>query len=88
LTIETTPRPLLLGVDVGTSGLRAVLLDGEGHLLDEATSEYETRSPQPGWAEQDPDQWLAALRHALAILWAKGFSASQVSAGESAGPGT
>lgn len=78
--VETTPHSLLLGVDVGTSGLRAVLLDGQGHLVDEAASEYEVRSPRPGWAEQDPDRWLTALRDALATLWARGRSGSQVSA--------
>jgi len=78
--MQTTPLSLVLGVDVGTSGLRAVLLDRDGGFVDEATSEYELRSPQPGWAEQDPDRWFAALRDALAMLWARGYSGSQVSA--------
>ena len=71
---------LFLGVDVGTSGLKAVLLDEAGHTVDEATSEYGVRSPQPGWTEQDPDQWWSALHDALTSLWARGRSGSQVAA--------
>lgn len=80
MTMQTSSPSLLLGIDVGTSGLRAVLLDREGRAVDEATSEYDLRSPQPGWAEQDPDTWWAALRDALAMLWARGHSGSEVSA--------
>ncbi len=71
---------VLLGIDVGTSGLRAVLLDADGRLVDEATSEYEVRSPAPGWAEQDPDTWWGALRDALAMLWARGRRAADIAA--------
>jgi xylulokinase len=75
------PAPsLFLGVDVGTSGLKAVLLDEAGRTVDEATSGYDVRSPQPGWTEQDPEQWWTALHEALAILWSRGRSGSEVAA--------
>jgi xylulokinase len=74
-------RPtLLLGVDVGTSGLKAVLLDESGSTVDEATIPYDVRSPQPGWTEQDPDTWWSALREALATLWARGRAAEDIAA--------
>lgn len=72
--------PSVLGLDVGTSGLKAVLLDAGGDMLDEATAGYELYSPQPGWTEQHPDDWWAATRAALAALWAKGHSPARVAA--------
>ncbi len=75
------PMPaLFLGVDVGTSGLKAVLLDEAGRTVDEATATYGVRSPQPGWTEQDPEDWWAALREALATLWSRGRSGGDVAA--------
>jgi xylulokinase len=76
--METHIRPLLLGIDAGTSGLKAVLLDEAGLTVAEATAAYELRSPQPGWAEQDPDEWWAALRTALAELWQRGIDPARI----------
>lgn len=60
-----------LGIDVGTGGTRAVLIDEQGQLAASAASEHAPfRSPQPGWAEQDPGDWwraaAAAIREVLA----------------------
>ena len=55
---------LVPGIDVGTSGLKAVLLDPDGQMVDEATASYGL-SPRPGWTEQDPDDWRTATREAL-----------------------
>ena len=58
----TGPRPpYILGIDVGTQGLRAGLFDLEGNPLVFATQEYRAHHPRPGWAEQDPRQWWEAL---------------------------
>ncbi len=78
--MRSGPGDLLLGVDVGTSGLKAVLLDGVGHTVDEATTTYAVRSPQPGWTEQDPETWWSALRAALGELWSRGRSGMDVGA--------
>src|ERR1051325_9852903 len=67
---------LLLGLDVGTSGLKAVLLDENGRAVDEATASYPLRSPNPGWTEQDPEDWWAATCEALNALWSRGNAAS------------
>lgn len=70
----------LLGLDVGTSGLKAVLLDGDGRLVDEVTSAYGLRTPRPGWTEQDPDDWWSATCGAVATLWARGHAPESVAA--------
>jgi xylulokinase len=54
-------RKNLLGIDVGTGGTRAVLLDEAGRVVASATSEHAPISaPQIGWAEQDPHDWWHA----------------------------
>jgi xylulokinase len=53
----------LLGIDVGTGGTRAVLLDASGRVLAAATAEHPPISaPHIGWAEQNPSDWWRALR--------------------------
>jgi xylulokinase len=50
----------LLGVDIGTSGTKALVCDLKGKVLATATSFHDIASPQPGWSEQDPLQWWDA----------------------------
>lgn len=59
---------ILLGLDIGTSGARAVAVDEGGALIREASSEYPLYSPQPGWTEQRPQDWWAAAKEALATV--------------------
>jgi xylulokinase len=51
----------LLGLDLGTSGVKAVLLGADGRLLAEAEAGYPVDSPHPGWAETDPPAWWRAV---------------------------
>lgn len=46
-----------LGIDLGTSGLRALLTDDAGKTVHCAEVAYETATPKPGWSEQDPQLW-------------------------------
>ncbi len=61
---------LFLGIDIGTSGCKALLLDRAGAVRASATSEYPLSTPKPLWAEQNPGDWwrgaCAAIRNAMA----------------------
>lgn len=61
----------LLGIDLGTTGLRALVVDTEGAVLDQASAPYPTAQPEPGWTEQEPDDWWRACRSAVAELRAR-----------------
>jgi xylulokinase len=69
-----------LGIDIGTGGTRAVLIDGEGRVLGAATAEHANfTSPQIGWAEQHPEDWWAAASRAIPESLVKaGASASEI----------
>lgn len=57
-----------IGLDLGTSGLKGVVLDEEGRKLAEARATYPLLTPRPGWTEQDPRDWAEALREVLQAL--------------------
>lgn len=70
---------VLLGVDVGSSGAKAIALDTAGRTLSHGRADYETRYPQIGWAEQDPEDWFAGACEAIRqCLQAGDFSPAQV----------
>ncbi len=50
----------LLGIDIGTSGTKALICDTRGKVLATATAEHDIDAPKPGWSEQDPVQWWQA----------------------------
>jgi len=57
---------VLLGLDIGTGGTRAVLVDQRGKLTASAAVEHVAfRSTHPGWAEQDPEDWWRAAQSAI-----------------------
>ena len=57
-----------LGIDLGTSGLRALLVDAAGQPVGSAEAHYAVQHPHPGWSEQDPADWVAALHQVAARL--------------------
>jgi len=54
-----------LGIDLGTSGLRALLVGEDGTPIGSTQKHYNTAHPQHGWSEQDPADWVAALNAAI-----------------------
>jgi len=55
-----------LGIDVGTGGTRAVIVDETGKVIASASSEHEPfRAAHPGWAEQNPEDWWRAAKEAI-----------------------
>ena len=57
-----------LGLDLGTSGLRALLVDQEGDVVGATERAFEVSNPHPGWSEQDPADWVSALEGAIEEL--------------------
>lgn len=56
---------MYLGIDLGTSAVKALLLDDDDEVLAQASASLEVSRPQPLWSEQDPDAWWAAVRSAV-----------------------
>ena len=62
-------KPLLLGIDIGTSACKAALFTKDGTLAATASASYPTHYPKPGWVEQSPNDWWDAVCKALNKLW-------------------
>jgi xylulokinase len=56
---------MLLGIDLGTSSVKVLLLDVDGVVFGEASASYPVRAPRPGWSETDPEAWWAAVVEAV-----------------------
>jgi len=71
---------MLLGIDVGTGGTRALLIDRRGVVIASASSDHAPiSSPRIGWAEQDPEDWFRAAREAIAaVISAASISPSDI----------
>jgi xylulokinase len=69
---------VLLGLDLGTSSVKALFLSEDGGILGEGSASYPVRSPQTGWAESYPDDWWNAAVEATRI--ALGSHGAQVAA--------
>lgn len=68
-----------LGIDVGTTGCKVVLIDEEGKLVARAVEEYPLFTPRPNWAEQNPlDWWQATLKALEKVIKAGKLSPEQI----------
>ncbi len=73
---------MFLGIDVGTGGTRAVLIDRAGAIVDSCAGDHASiRSEHIGWAEQDPEDWWRAAREAIAgVMAAAQLTGSEIEA--------
>ena len=68
---------LYIGIDLGTSAVKLLLMDGEGNIKNIVSKEYPLEFPQPGWSQQDPEDWKRAVLEGVPELLT-GFDPSQV----------
>jgi xylulokinase len=54
-----------LGIDIGTSGTKALIMDARGRVRSTGTAEHGISAPKPGWSEQDPEEWWSATVKAV-----------------------
>ncbi len=66
---------MYLGLDLGTSGLKGVLMDDAQNVLAEATAPLSVNRPADGWAEQSPADWIGAAETVLGQLAVRGLGA-------------
>ncbi len=72
----------LMGIDVGTTGTRAVIIRRDGHVIGAAIGDHQPmRMERPSWAEQDPEDWWRATVQAVrAVIGQTGVKASEITA--------
>jgi len=61
----------LIGLDVGTSGAKCIMIDENGKVVASSTQEYPLYTPRPGWAEQDPEDWWQGVVKGLKNILAQ-----------------
>ena len=66
-----------IGIDLGTSAVKLLLVDENGGIRNEVTREYPLEFPQPGWSQQAPEDWKKAVLEGIPALLS-GFDAGQV----------
>src|SRR3546814_65729 len=59
---------MYLGLDLGTSGVKAMLIDGDQRIVGSASSSLDVSRPHSGWSEQDPSDWIRAAEEAVGGL--------------------
>jgi xylulokinase len=74
---------LFLGLDIGTSAIKAILIDRAQRLVAQASRAYQVSRPRRGWSEQVPDDWIAAAEAAIAGL--RGAAPAALAATEAIG---
>lgn len=68
---------LYIGIDLGTSAVKLLLMDGDGAIKNIVSREYPLEFPQPGWSQQAPEDWRRAVLEGIPELL-RGFDAGQV----------
>lgn len=69
----------VIGCDVGSQSLKAILVSTEGKICGESSASYPIEYPQPAWAQQSPNAWMDALAQAVrSLLIENNISSSQI----------
>ncbi len=69
----------LMGIDVSTTGAKALVIDAQGNVIASATEEYPLYTPKPLWSEQNPeDWWQGVIRAVTRVLAAPGVTAEEI----------
>ena len=68
---------LYIGVDLGTSAVKLLLMDAEGQIKNVVSKEYPLEFPQPGWSQQNPEDWRKAVMEGIPELL-NGFNGADV----------
>lgn len=66
-----------IGIDLGTSAVKLLLVAEDGQICNSVTKEYPLEFPQPGWSQQNPQDWRKAVLEGIPQLL-EGFDGSQV----------
>lgn len=74
---------ILMGIDVGTTGIKIILINQNGDVVAKHTEEYLTSSPHPMWSEQNPEEWWTAACEATGAV----MSAAKIAPDEIQGVG-
>ena len=70
-------RMYYIGIDLGTSAVKLILMEADGKILNSVSKEYPLYFPHPGWSEQKPGDWMVAVYEGLQEL-TEGFDARKV----------
>ena len=65
-------KQYLLGIDIGTSACKIAIFEENGNVVASGNGDYPVYYPKPGWAEQNPDEWWAAVCKAVRETLEKG----------------
>jgi xylulokinase len=71
-------QKLLMGVDFGTGGCKATVIDTAGSILASAFEEYPSEHLHPGWSEQNPASWIQAFNNTVSQCLRQGISAADI----------
>ena len=61
-----------LGIDIGTSSTKTLLINERGEAIAESSADYPVLTPKPGWTEQDPEAWWQATVKTVRAVMEKG----------------
>jgi xylulokinase len=76
-----TNQRILLGIDISTTGAKALLIDTNGRVVSSATTSYNLSTPHPLWSEQDPEDWWTGIKRSIRqVLTQAGIKGDSIAA--------